>query len=75
MQIVWNFKNNEKLMTDCVITYLEQYVDKTRNGYMHKDNLYEWADIKKIRKNTFAAYFMILGTFYFNIEKLTHVEE
>ena len=34
-------------MTDRVIGYLEYYVEKNRNGYMHKDNLYEWTDIQK----------------------------
>ena len=63
------------VMTDRVITYLEQYVEKTRNGYMHKDNLYEWSDIANIRLKTYAAYFMVLGTFFINLEKIMVVDK
>lgn len=62
-------------MTDRVIEYLEQYVEKTRNGYMHKDNLYEWTDIQNIRTKTYAAYFMVLGTFFIDVEKLSHIND
>ena len=62
------------VMTERVISYLEQYVDKTRNGYMHKDNLYEWMDIVNIRKKTYAAYFMVLGTFYIDVDEITRVD-
>ena len=62
-------------MTNRVIEYLENYVEKTRNGYMHKDNLYEWADIQSIRLKTYAAYFMVLGTFYIDVEKLSHIND
>jgi len=62
-------------MTDRVIEYLEQYVEKTRNGYMHKDNLYEWRDIQNIRTKTYAAYFMVLGTFFIDVEKLSHIND
>lgn len=62
-------------MTDRVIEYLEKYVEKTRNGYMHKDNLYEWTDIQNIRTKTYAAYFMVLGTFFIDVEKLSHIND
>lgn len=62
-------------MTDRVIEYLEQYVEKTRNVYMHKDNLYEWTDIKIMRTKTYAAYFMVLGTFFIDVEKLSHIND
>lgn len=62
-------------MTDRVIEYLEKYVEKTRNGYMHKDNLYEWSDIQNIRTKTYAAYFMVLGTFFIDVEKLSHIND
>lgn len=62
-------------MTDRVIEYLELYVEKTRNGYMHKDNLYEWTDIQNIRTKTYAAYFMVLGTFFIDVEKLSHIND
>lgn len=62
-------------MTDRVLEYLKQYVRKTRNSYMHKDNLYEWTDIQNIRTKTYAAYFMIIGTFYINAEKLSHIND
>ena len=62
-------------MTDRVIGYLEQYVEKTRNAYMHKDNLYDWSDIRIIRTKTYAAYFMILGTFFIDVEKLLDIND
>lgn len=62
-------------MTDRVIEYLEKYVEKTRNGYMHTDNLYEWTDIQNIRTKTYAAYFMVLGTFFIDVEKLSHIND
>ena len=62
-------------MTDRVIEYLEKYVEKTRNEYMHKDNLYEWSDIQNIRTKTYAAYFMVLGTFFIDVEKLSHIND
>lgn len=62
-------------MTNRVLEYLEEYVDKTRNGYMHKDNLYEWTDIQIIRTKTYAAYFMVLGTFFIDVEKLSHIND
>lgn len=62
-------------MTDRVLAYLEEYVDKTRNGYMHKGNLYEWSDIQNIRTKTYAAYFMVLGTFFIDVEKLSHIND
>jgi len=62
-------------MTDRVIEYLELYVEKTRNGYMHKDNLYEWNDIQNIRTKTYAVYFMVLGTFFIDVEKLSHIND
>ena len=62
-------------MTEKVIEYLEQYVEKTRNGYMHKDNLYEWGDIQNIRTKTYAAYFMVLGSFFIDVEKLSHIND
>ena len=74
-------KGNKKIvlrktkMTDRVIGYLEKYIEKTRNAYMHKDNLYEWSDIQKIRTKTFAIYFMVLGTFFIDLEKLSHIKD
>lgn len=74
-------KGNKKLvlrrtkMTDRVIEYMERYVEKVRNGYMHKDNLYEWSDIQNIRTKTYAVYFMVLGTFFIDVEKLSHIND
>ncbi len=50
-------------LTDRVIEYLSNYIDNTRNGYLHKDNLYDMSEIEKIREKTYCVYFMILGTF------------
>ncbi len=50
-------------VTDRIIEYLKDYIDNTRNGYMHKDNLYDMSEIEKIREKTYCVYFMILSTF------------
>lgn len=62
-------------MTNRVLEYLGEYVDKTRNGYMHKDNLYKWTDIQNIRTKTYAAYFVVLGTFFVDVKKLSHIND
>ena len=59
--------------TDRVIEFLEKYIEKNRNGYFHKDNLYEWDKIVEIRTKTYCAYFMILSTFKINKEQLSSV--
>lgn len=61
-------------MTNIVIEYLKKYVDETRNGYMHKDNIYEWEKTQEIRIKTFCAYFMILSTFKIDKEKLSRIK-
>ncbi|MBE5895494.1 MAG: hypothetical protein E7285_07485 [Lachnospiraceae bacterium] len=74
-----SIKGNKKVvlrktkMTDRVIEYLEQYVEETRNAYMHKDNLYKWSDIQIIRIKTYAVYFMVLGTFLIDVKKLSQI--
>ena len=59
--------------TDQVIEFLLEYIGKDRNGYLHKDNLYEWDKIVGIREKTYCAYFMILSTFKINKEQLSSV--
>ena len=59
--------------TDRVIGFLEEYIEKNRNGYFHKDNLYEWDKIVEIRTKTYCAYFMILSTFKINKEQLSSI--
>ncbi len=50
-------------VTDRIIEYLKDYIDNTRNGYFHKDNIYDMSEIEKIREKTYCVYFMILSTF------------
>jgi len=54
---------HKTILTDRVIEYLNNYIDNTRNGYMHKDNIYDMSEIEKIREKTYCVYFMILSTF------------
>ena len=62
-------------VTDRVIVYLKDYVKKSRNAYMHKDNIYELSEIEDIRTKTYCAYFLILSTFKIDIEKLSHIND
>lgn len=60
-------------MTFKVISYLDKYVYEIRNNYLHKGNLYELTDIEDIREKTYATIFMILGTFFIDVEKISEV--
>jgi len=70
-------KNNGDVLE--VNSYLKRYIvdmlykwtDEDRNGYLHKDNLYNLKKVDEIRAQTFLLYFMILGGFKIADENFT----
>lgn len=45
-----------------IIDYIDKYRERCRNGYFHKDNIYDWEEIKMIRNKTYQVLFLILGS-------------
>ena len=60
------FFNQDEQLTKIIINFIEEYCMYTRNGYLHKDNLYKWEEIEKIRKKTYCVYFLLLGNLFIN---------
>lgn len=46
--------------------YLKQFVSHTRNGFLHKDNIYTKDQIIEIRKKTYGAYFLLGSAFKYD---------
>lgn len=44
-----------------VLWALKQYASDCRNGYLHKDNIYDYAEVERIRFNTMFVLYLILG--------------
>ncbi len=41
--------------------YLENYTSECRNEHFHKDNIYNWESVKKIRNNTILLMYLLIG--------------
>jgi hypothetical protein len=50
--------------------FLHDFFERTRNGYLHKDNIYTTDDIVRIRKETYCALFLLGSTFKFDINNI-----
>lgn len=50
--------------------FLHSFVQRTRNGYFHKDNIYTLAEIQKIRQQAYCAYFLLGSAFIFDFKKV-----
>lgn len=37
-----------------------------RNGYFHKDNLYDWGEVEEARKKTIFIFYLLLGSYKFS---------
>lgn len=44
-----------------MIQAIDDWREKHRNGYFHRDNLQSEAKVKEIRNQTLQLYFLILG--------------
>lgn len=53
-----------------VIEYLEGFVQHTRNGYLHKDNIYTENEIKNIRTEAYCAYFLLGAAVNYQIDQI-----
>ena len=53
-------------MQEKIVKFLEKYCMHTRNGYLHKDNIYTWLEINEIRNQTYCVYFLLLGYLFMN---------
>ena len=71
-----NFKNHlsdiyiNSQIGEKVQCFLHKFFEHTRNGYLHKDNIYTLDEIKQIRAETYGAYFLLVSSFKFDASKL-----
>ena len=68
------FSNYDSIQTK-IMDFLEKYCMHTRNGYLHKDNIYTWAEINEIRNQTYCAYYLLLGYLYINNDMRTSLKK
>ncbi len=40
-----------------------QRLREMRNGYLHKDNLHEWAEVEKARNELYTVFYLMLGSY------------
>lgn len=50
-----------------IVDELESILEN-RNGYFHKDNLYDWGEVERTRKKTFLIFYLLLGAYIFSSE-------
>ncbi len=50
--------------------FLKDFFKHTRNGYLHKDNVYTLDEIERIRTEAYCAYFLLGSAFLFDAEKV-----
>lgn len=60
----------DALIGEKVQDFLHKFFKHTRNGYFHKDNIYDFEEIKQIRKEAYCAYFLLASAFKFDITKI-----
>lgn len=58
-----------------IIKVFADWIDKGRNGYFHKDNIYRTEDVLNIRKKTYLLYFLLLGSINNNSKGNVILEE
>lgn len=68
------FSNYDSIKTK-IMDFLEKYCMHTRNGYLHKDNIYTWAEINEIRNQTYCVYYLLLGYLYINEDMRTSLKK
>ena len=50
--------------------FLKNFFKHTRNGYLHKDNIYTLKEIERIRAEAYCAYFLLGSAFLFDVKKV-----
>lgn len=66
----WKFSSNNTQAKEYIISCLLDYADSCRNGHFHKDNIYDFKTVERIRKNTILVFYYLLGGY-----KLTNDHE
>ena len=51
-------------------TFLHNFFKHTRNGYFHKDNIYDLDEINRIRTEAYVAYFLLGSAYKFDFNKI-----
>ncbi|MBQ6407986.1 MAG: hypothetical protein IJJ64_08110 [Butyrivibrio sp.] len=54
----WNVSDNA---VRTIHGYFENYTSECRNEHFHKDNIYDWEAVKKIRNNTLLLMYLLIG--------------
>lgn len=54
----WNVSNDAR---EIIHGYFENYTSECRNEHFHKDNIYNWDAVKKIRNNTILLMYLLIG--------------
>ena len=57
----WKFSSNNTQAKEYIISCLLDYADSCRNGHFHKDNIYDFKTVERIRKNTILVFYYLLG--------------
>lgn len=53
--------------------FMKEFFKHTRNGYLHKDNIYTLKEIEKIRAEAYCAYFLLGSAFVFDASKVKEI--
>lgn len=56
-----------------IVDELESILED-RNGYFHKDNLYDWEEVERTRKKTLLIFYLLLGSYRFSSEDESALE-
>ena len=57
----WKFSSNNTQAKEYIISCLLDYADSCRNGHFHKDNIYDFKTVERIRNNTILVFYYLLG--------------
>ena len=53
-----------------MVICIKNFFWHTRNGYLHKDNIYTLKEIERIRAEAYCAYFLLGSAFLFDEKKV-----
>jgi len=57
----------------CIVDTLDSIIG-LRNGYFHKENLYDWSDVDEIRRKVYLAFCLVLGAYSLSDEDKTALD-
>lgn len=56
------------------IVLMLQNLRTMRNGYLHKDNLYEWSEVDKVRNEILTVFYLMLGSYRLNEQAMERLD-